>query len=89
MAYSTAGGIGFHIAHQLAIKGARVYITARDSAKASNAIKEIKATTKGEKELDLTSLVLDLGEFSQIVNVAKQFLASQSRLDILVNNAAT
>lgn len=88
---STSGSIGFHIAQQLAIKGAKVYITTRDAAKATNAIKELKetATSKEGKELNLASLVVDFGEFGQILDAVKQFLATETRLDILVNNAAT
>lgn len=86
--HSSSGGIGYHTAYQLALKGAKVYVGARDSTKATNAIKEMKASSKGDKALDLVPLAVDLGDFKQIVKVAKEFLASEKRLDILVNNAA-
>lgn len=44
--------------------------------------------TKEKKDLNLAPLVVDLGEFKQVKNAVKEFLASESRLDILVNNAA-
>lgn len=78
--------IGYHIAHQLALMGAKVYVGARDHTKATSAINEMKATTEGGKALDLAPLVVDLGEFKQIASVAKDF--SSETMDILVNNAA-
>lgn len=86
--HSSSTSIGYHIAHQLAIKGAKVYVGARDHAKATNAINEMKASATSGKALDLAPFAVDLGELKQIVNVAKEFSASETRLDILVNNAA-
>lgn len=87
MFHSSSGSIGYHIAYHLAVKGAKVYVGARDLTKATNAIDEMKTAAEG-KALDLAPFIVDLGEFKQIVDVVKAFSASESRLDILVNNAA-
>ncbi|KAF2120885.1 short-chain dehydrogenase [Lophiotrema nucula] len=80
-------GIGWHVAHQLALKGAKVYIGARSLQKAESAINEILAESPSISKDQLQPFVADLGNFKQVQKAAKDFLSSEERLDILVNNA--
>ncbi|KAJ7595361.1 NAD-P-binding protein [Mycena floridula] len=74
VAIVSSTGIGFHIAHQLAVKGAKVYVSARDSTKVTEAIEEMR-TLSLATNLNVHPLVMDLG-------------TSKNKLDILVNSAA-
>jgi len=72
-------GIGKEIVRQLAAKGFRVVLTARDpkaGAKAASA-------TKGEVEF----LALDVADEDSIAHAAEDFGKRSNRLDVLVNNA--
>jgi NAD(P)-dependent dehydrogenase (short-subunit alcohol dehydrogenase family) len=67
-------------------KDAKVYIAARSEAKAQKTIDEIKAlhpTSAGE----LAFLKLDLSDLTTVKPSAMEFLAKESRLDVLWNNA--
>jgi NAD(P)-dependent dehydrogenase (short-subunit alcohol dehydrogenase family) len=75
--YSATSDIGFHIAHQLAIKGAKIYGGARNTQKAQDA--EIRKD-------NLLALGTNLGDLKEVRQVAQQFVAKE-RLDISVNNA--
>ncbi len=73
-------GIGLEVVRQIAARGARVYLTARQR----EAGEQAAATVKG----DVHFLPLDVTEPSSIENVAR-FLGRQAdHLDVLVNNAA-
>ncbi|KAF7976740.1 hypothetical protein HWV62_5714 [Athelia sp. TMB] len=80
-------GIGYHIALQLALKGAKVYVGARDIQKAQAAIKEMQQDNTAILAGKLVPLAMDLGDLKQVRKVAREFVASEERLDILVNNA--
>ncbi|KAJ7581852.1 short-chain dehydrogenase [Mycena floridula] len=84
---NSATGLGFHIAHQLAIKAARVYVGARNLDKSLQAIEEMRDLSPGTA-LDLRPLVMDLGNFKQVQKAAETLLGTETRLDILVNSAA-
>lgn len=77
-------GIGFETALDLYQKGAKVYLACRNEAKAINAIDRMEAQGgKGE----LVYAHLDLASLSAVKDFADQILASETRLDLLVNNA--
>lgn len=77
-------GIGLSTARILAQRGARVILACRSEERATDAIKKIRAqapTAKVEySELDLSSL-------DSVHAFAERILASESRLDLLINNA--
>ncbi len=76
-------GIGFETSRQLAERGVKVYMGARDSKRGIQAMKTLQS-----KGLDVTFLLLDMTKREHFVEV-KEFIERQDgRLDILVNNAA-
>ncbi|KAL9629349.1 MAG: hypothetical protein Q9204_005321, partial [Flavoplaca sp. TL-2023a] len=79
-------GIGYVTSQQLALHGARVYIIARSSEKATKAINDMQLSAP-EKPLDIHFLQADLQSLASVVQVAKQFNDKESNLDILINNA--
>ncbi|KDN42500.1 NAD(P)-binding protein [Tilletiaria anomala UBC 951] len=94
-------GLGEISVRNLALKGAKVYFTARSESKARATIERAQAnfdtlkskankegvTVKGE-ELDLRILQCDLTDMSTVQAAAQDFLSKEERLDILMNNAA-
>ncbi|QRD90011.1 hypothetical protein F9C07_1526629 [Aspergillus flavus] len=80
-------GIGYHIAHQLAIKGAKVYVGARNREKSQNAIDEMLQSTPSLVHERLVPLAMDLNDFQQVQSTARGILEREERLDISVNNA--
>ncbi|KAJ7581848.1 short-chain dehydrogenase, partial [Mycena floridula] len=80
-------GLGFHMAHQFAMKGAKVYVGARNLLKSTKAIEKMRSLSP-ETALDLHPLVMDLGNFEQVQKAAETLLETETRLDILVNSAA-
>ncbi|KAI3319427.1 short-chain dehydrogenase [Xylariaceae sp. AK1471] len=85
---NSRGGIGYHIAHQLALSGARVYVGARNQQKAADAIKAMLEDSPSLDAASLKPLVADMGNFPDVQRAAREFIAAEDRLDILVNNAA-
>ncbi|KAF5712174.1 light induced alcohol dehydrogenase Bli-4 [Fusarium mundagurra] len=85
---NTPDGVGYHIAHQLALKGAKVYIGARNLQKATKAIRTMLAESPQLKPESLVPFVVDMGNFKQVQFAARKVVAEEPRLDILVNNAA-
>jgi retinol dehydrogenase 12 len=67
-------------------KDAKVYIAARSQAKADDAIRDIKASVPKSKGI-LKFLKLDLADLSTIRSTVEAFLAKESRLHVLFNNA--
>ncbi|KAH7385615.1 short-chain dehydrogenase [Pyrenochaeta sp. MPI-SDFR-AT-0127] len=84
---NTSEGVGYHIAHQLALKGAKVYIGARSLAKAQSGIEEIMKESPQLQAENLKPLAIDLGNLKEVKLVAEKFGKEEDRLDILVNNA--
>jgi NAD(P)-dependent dehydrogenase (short-subunit alcohol dehydrogenase family) len=76
-------GLGRETARQLAEKGYRVVLTARDAGKAERAAEEIATETGGE----VTPLALDVSDPSSIEAAAKVVGEQTDQLDVLVNNA--
>ena len=84
-------GVGYELVKMLYLKGGcTIYIASRSTERIAAAIEEIKSTApappRGKPTL-LKSLRLDLNDLTTISESAKQFLAQESRLDILWNNA--
>lgn len=82
---STAG-VGKELARILYLKNAKVYMAARTESKANKAIEEISKaapTSKGS----LIFLPLDLADLSTIKASVERFLATESKLHVLFNNA--
>lgn len=71
-------GIGHEVCRQLAGKGYRVILAARDSAKG-----EAAAASLRSEGLDVTALVLDVASDESVAAAA----AKIDRLDVLINNA--
>lgn len=77
-------GIGKTTATDLARRGARVILACRDRRRAEAAVQEIiKVTGNGQ----VIFMQLDLASLTSVRSFADDFLRSESRLDLLVNNA--
>ncbi|TPX07593.1 uncharacterized protein E0L32_010692 [Thyridium curvatum] len=89
MVYIVTGsntGVGLELAALLYSKNAKVHIAARSndkSLKAIETIKERQPKSKGKLEF----LFLDLADLTKLKASAEEFLAKESRLDVLFNNA--
>jgi len=75
-------GIGREVARQLAGRGYRVILSARDEGKAGEAARVIAEDTGAE----VTPLRLDVSDPASIAAAAER-VADDGRLDVLVNNA--
>jgi NAD(P)-dependent dehydrogenase (short-subunit alcohol dehydrogenase family) len=73
-------GIGKEIVRQLATKGWRVILAARDPKAGAKAASSIKG--------DVGFLALDVADDQSITQAAESFRQQSDRLDVLVNNAA-
>lgn len=77
-------GIGYETALDLFQKGAKVYVACRNEEKAKNAIESMKAQG-GDGELVFGHL--DLASLASVQNFSNKILETESRLDLLINNA--
>ncbi|KAM3872919.1 retinol dehydrogenase 13 [Diretmus argenteus] len=77
-------GIGKETSRDLARRGARVVMACRDLSRAERAAEEIRQST-GNGNVVIRHL--DLASLFSVRHFAKDFLASEERLDILINNA--
>jgi NAD(P)-dependent dehydrogenase (short-subunit alcohol dehydrogenase family) len=77
-------GIGYETALDLYKKGAKVYVACRNEEKALDAIKRMKADG-GTGELVYGHL--DLASLKSVKAFAEKVVASESNLDLLINNA--
>lgn len=84
---NTSEGVGWHVAHQLALQGARVYISARSLSRAQSGIDEMIKESPSINAANLKPLVVDLSSLKEVKAAAEKFLKEEDRLDILVNNA--
>ena len=64
-----------------------MYIGARSEDKAQGAINAILEAFPSVQKDNLGVFVADFGDLKQVKAAAERFIASESRLDILVNNA--
>uniref|UniRef100_UPI0037E95C67 dehydrogenase/reductase SDR family member 13-like isoform X2 n=1 Tax=Semicossyphus pulcher TaxID=241346 RepID=UPI0037E95C67 len=77
-------GIGKTTAMDLARRGARVIMACRDRGRAEAAIKDIIQETGNDQ---VVFMQLDLASLQSVRSFAENFLRSESRLDLLINNA--
>jgi NAD(P)-dependent dehydrogenase (short-subunit alcohol dehydrogenase family) len=77
-------GIGKATAFAIAQAGATLVIVARDPQKGKDTVEELKART-GNQSIHL--LMADLSRQADVRKLAKEFLETYPRLDVLVNNA--
>jgi len=77
-------GLGFETAIDLYQKGVKVYVACRDEEKGLDAIGRMKAISDGG---ELVCGRLDLASLSSVKEFAEKVIATESRLDLLVNNA--
>ncbi|EPY50007.1 short chain dehydrogenase [Schizosaccharomyces cryophilus OY26] len=80
----SSGGIGYITALQLAIKGAKVYLAGRNEEKYITAIKNIREECKNA---NVVFLHMDLLDFDSVYQATEVFLAKETKLDLLINNA--
>ena len=77
-------GIGKETAIDLAARGAKVIIACRSRERGEKAVLEIKRES-GSEEVYLQ--MLDLASFKSVRAFAKRILETETRLDVLINNA--
>ncbi|XP_027131135.1 retinol dehydrogenase 13 isoform X1 [Larimichthys crocea] len=77
-------GIGKETSRDLARRGARVVMACRDLTRAEQAAEEIRRST-GNGNVAIRHL--DLASLYSVRQFAKDFLDSEDRLDVLINNA--
>lgn len=77
-------GIGKETSRDMARRGARVVMACRDMVRAQAAAEEIRKSTRNG---NVVVRHLDLASLFSVREFAKDFLASNERLDILINNA--
>ncbi len=75
-------GLGFETSRQLAMKGIKIIMGARDIDKGKSASKKLK-----EQGLDVECIELDVTNSSHIKQTGQYFEKHYGKLDILVNNA--
>ncbi|KIX03176.1 uncharacterized protein Z518_06727 [Rhinocladiella mackenziei CBS 650.93] len=77
----TSSGIGIETVRALKATGAKIYATARNLEKGRQALAGV--LEPGKVEL----LELDTASFASVRECAKEFLAKESKLNVLINNA--
>ncbi|XP_075723375.1 retinol dehydrogenase 12 isoform X2 [Rhipicephalus microplus] len=77
-------GIGFETALQLSRLGARVIVACRCESKGRAAVEAIRRATGNDR---VEFALLDVGSLSSVRRFANELLATEERLDVLVNNA--
>lgn len=77
-------GIGVETARVLALRGAHVYLVARNANKLEMSKKQILESVP---EANVSTLVCDLGDLQSVKHCAKNFATEQTNLHILINNA--
>ncbi|XP_039264796.2 dehydrogenase/reductase SDR family member 13-like [Styela clava] len=77
-------GIGKETALQLAKRKARVIIASRNEQRASEAIFDIKSQSGNDM---VHYMKLDLSDFADVRRFVRNFIDTEPRLDILINNA--
>ncbi|OCK83790.1 NAD(P)-binding protein [Lepidopterella palustris CBS 459.81] len=83
-----SSGVGYHLSSALYASGGTVYILTRTPTAATSAISRIKSTSKPlHPGGTLHFIHLDLADLRSVRTAATQFLASETRLDVLFNNA--
>ena len=75
-------GVGYHVARELARKGARVVLACRDAERGAAAVRRIRAETP---TADVHCRLVDLADLSSVRSFAEDL--DTTRLDLLINNA--
>lgn len=86
--FSSPNGIGFHTAYQLASAGAKVYVGAFTHSDAESGIQMMRLGNLGIEAEKLVPFVVDLANLRAVRKAARGILRTETRLDLLVNNAA-
>ncbi|KAF9225117.1 NAD(P)-binding protein [Gyrodon lividus] len=81
-------GIGYATVKHLARQGAKVYMAARNKSKAEEAIAKLKQEGLAPGNGEVVWLELDLSDPRNAKKTAEEFLSKESRLDVLIHNAA-
>jgi NAD(P)-dependent dehydrogenase (short-subunit alcohol dehydrogenase family) len=76
-------GIGFEICRQLAEKGFKVFLTARNKEAAKKALEKLAA-----QNLIVNFVPLDVTNYKSVQYAVELFKEQSSNLDVLINNAA-
>jgi NAD(P)-dependent dehydrogenase (short-subunit alcohol dehydrogenase family) len=79
-------GVGLELVKILYSKGGTVYIAGRSPTRVANAVEVVKSIPTASPG-HVKSLHLDLSDLTTIPTCASTFLAQESRLDVLFNNA--
>ena len=77
-------GLGMEVARRLAVQGHKVLLHGRNKDKGNKALAEFK---KVSGNTDLHYFNADLSTLSEVKRLTEEVISSQSRLDVLVNNA--
>ncbi|KPM35890.1 hypothetical protein AK830_g10672 [Neonectria ditissima] len=80
-------GMGLQTVKHFAIKGAKVYYTARSEAKAAHTIKYVTERGSNVSKDQLVWLKLDLGDLKSVLHAVEELKSKEQSIDILVNNA--
>ncbi|CAL1709882.1 unnamed protein product [Somion occarium] len=80
-------GIGYWTAAHLSKRGAKVYLACRNESRATGAITSIEAWNTSKDRGSLIYHHLSLDDPREAKKSAEEFLAKETRLDIVVNNA--
>ncbi|TVY82133.1 putative oxidoreductase [Lachnellula suecica] len=84
-----ASGVGYQLAKILYLKGAAVYIAARSQARCDGGVEQLLSETRDETTHGrLGTMVIDLSDLKTIRPGVQSFLKKETRLDVLVHNAA-
>ncbi|KAH7310354.1 putative short-chain dehydrogenase [Rhexocercosporidium sp. MPI-PUGE-AT-0058] len=86
-----ASGVGYELTKFLYAAGGTVYIAARSIARCDGAIQKILEETKTKNTKSsgrLESLVIDLADLRSVKAGVEDFLKRETRLDVLMHNAA-
>lgn len=79
-----SSGLGLETAAALAAAGARVILACRNPARADAALARVQQQASAA---DARCMTLDLADLASVRAFTAEFLASESRLDLLINNA--
>ncbi len=78
------GGLGHHTALELARHGAELVVTARDAAKASHTVGQVRAAVPGAV---VETVSLDLADLADVRRAADEVRSRHDRVDVLIDNA--
>jgi NAD(P)-dependent dehydrogenase (short-subunit alcohol dehydrogenase family) len=82
-------GVGLALVKILYSNGGTIYIASRSASQIATAIEEVKTSSTTTHPGTVKSLVLDLNDLTTISPAVSSFLAQESRLDVLWNNAGS